>query len=242
MRAERGMGDAAGLAGGAAVQPVREEVAAQVARGAGALLGGHVRAAEHCQAEERVSAKLYSQPGLESYDVDVAALRAGADDVHFGARLLLDARSDGARDESNLPATVCGATLTADTGAVVAVLAGQVLLLGKVSGNVWEKIFCPITKAAISIASIKIKLGTFWFIVNLVNFRGTRLVFIYVLPWLDWRLILIESVIFSTCREIQKDGSAEEAAKRKLNKILSKLPEKGDFDLNNVLQSVYFFS
>lgn len=43
-------------------------------------------------------------------------------------------------------------------------------------------------------------------------------------------------------REIQRDGSAEEAAKRKLNKILCKLPEKGDFDLNNVLDSVYFFS
>ena len=47
---------------------------------------------------------------------------------------------------------------------------------------------------------------------------------------------------FFPCREIQKDGSAEEAAKRKLNKILSKLPEKGDFDLQNVLKSVYFFS
>lgn len=34
----------------------------------------------------------------------------------------------------------------------------------------------------------------------------------------------------------------EEAAKRKLNLILGKLPEKGDFDLSNVLQSIYFFS
>lgn len=47
-------------------------------------------------------------------------------------------------------------------------------------------------------------------------------------------------VLFS--REIQRDGSAEEAAKRKLNKILSKMPEKGDFDLENLRESVYFFS
>lgn len=53
---------------------------------------------------------------------------------------------------------------------------------------------------------------------------------------------LVINLYFLVYREIQKDGSAEEAAKRKLNKVLSKMPEKGDFDLNNVLESVYFFS
>jgi DNA-directed RNA polymerase len=31
-------------------------------------------------------------------------------------------------------------------------------------------------------------------------------------------------------------------AKRKLNRILTMVPEKGDFELKKVLNSVYFFS
>jgi len=38
------------------------------------------------------------------------------------------------------------------------------------------------------------------------------------------------------------DGSVEDLSKRQLNRILKQLPQKGDFDLRNVLDSVYFFS
>ncbi|XP_021914450.1 DNA-directed RNA polymerase, mitochondrial isoform X2 [Zootermopsis nevadensis] len=42
--------------------------------------------------------------------------------------------------------------------------------------------------------------------------------------------------------EFTNDGSVNDMTKRKLNKILWKLPSKGDFNLNSVLKSVYFFS
>ncbi|XP_075153749.1 mitochondrial RNA polymerase [Haematobia irritans] len=38
------------------------------------------------------------------------------------------------------------------------------------------------------------------------------------------------------------DDSAEDLSKRNLNRVLGQMPKKGDFDLNNVLSSVYFFS
>lgn len=43
-------------------------------------------------------------------------------------------------------------------------------------------------------------------------------------------------------KEIRDEGSIKDLLKRKLNKILSQLPEKGDFDLGNVLKSTFFFS
>lgn len=43
-------------------------------------------------------------------------------------------------------------------------------------------------------------------------------------------------------KEISDNNSPEHLSKRNLNRILQQLPEKGDFDLNNVLNSVYFFS
>ncbi|PSN42978.1 hypothetical protein C0J52_13214 [Blattella germanica] len=42
--------------------------------------------------------------------------------------------------------------------------------------------------------------------------------------------------------EFTNDGSVVDMTKRKLNRILTKLPSKGDLDLHNVLDSVYFFS
>lgn len=43
-------------------------------------------------------------------------------------------------------------------------------------------------------------------------------------------------------RDFQHDGSVIDMSKRKLNRILTMVPTKGDFDINNVLKSVYFFS
>ncbi|KFB46178.1 DNA-directed RNA polymerase [Anopheles sinensis] len=42
--------------------------------------------------------------------------------------------------------------------------------------------------------------------------------------------------------EISNDGSVIDLTKRKLNRILQQCPDKGDFDLRKVLESVYFFS
>ncbi|EDV99133.1 DNA-directed RNA polymerase, mitochondrial [Drosophila grimshawi] len=42
--------------------------------------------------------------------------------------------------------------------------------------------------------------------------------------------------------DFTNDGSVEDLSKRQLNRTLRQLPQKGDFDLNNVLSSVYFFS
>lgn len=42
--------------------------------------------------------------------------------------------------------------------------------------------------------------------------------------------------------EITNDGSVIDLTKRKLNRILHQYPDKGDFDLRQVLKSVYFFS
>ncbi|XP_017063285.2 LOW QUALITY PROTEIN: DNA-directed RNA polymerase, mitochondrial [Drosophila eugracilis] len=42
--------------------------------------------------------------------------------------------------------------------------------------------------------------------------------------------------------DFTNDGSVEDLSKRQLNRTLKQLPQKGDFDLRNVLDSVYFFS
>nr|CAD7424017.1 unnamed protein product [Timema monikensis] len=42
--------------------------------------------------------------------------------------------------------------------------------------------------------------------------------------------------------ELTNDGSMVDMTKRKLNQILTKVPSKGDLDITNVLNSVYFFS
>ncbi|XP_016945541.3 DNA-directed RNA polymerase, mitochondrial [Drosophila suzukii] len=42
--------------------------------------------------------------------------------------------------------------------------------------------------------------------------------------------------------DFTNDGSVEDLSKRQLNRTVKQLPQKGDFDLRNVLDSVYFFS
>ncbi|XP_013107948.1 DNA-directed RNA polymerase, mitochondrial [Stomoxys calcitrans] len=42
--------------------------------------------------------------------------------------------------------------------------------------------------------------------------------------------------------DFYNDDSAEDMSKRNLNRVLCQMPKKGDFDLDNVLDSVYFFS
>ncbi|XP_012257403.2 DNA-directed RNA polymerase, mitochondrial isoform X1 [Athalia rosae] len=42
--------------------------------------------------------------------------------------------------------------------------------------------------------------------------------------------------------DIVQDGSVTELSKKKVNRLLQQLPKHGDFDLNNVLRSEYFFS
>uniref|UniRef100_W8B9K7 DNA-directed RNA polymerase n=2 Tax=Ceratitis capitata TaxID=7213 RepID=W8B9K7_CERCA len=42
--------------------------------------------------------------------------------------------------------------------------------------------------------------------------------------------------------DMLNDGSADDLSKRRLNRTLAEMPKKGDFDLRNVLESVYFFS
>ncbi|XP_011205921.2 DNA-directed RNA polymerase, mitochondrial [Bactrocera dorsalis] len=46
---------------------------------------------------------------------------------------------------------------------------------------------------------------------------------------------------FREC-DLLNDGSADDLSKRRLNRTLGEMPKKGDFDLRNVLNSVYFFS
>ncbi|XP_046990509.1 DNA-directed RNA polymerase, mitochondrial [Schistocerca americana] len=52
---------------------------------------------------------------------------------------------------------------------------------------------------------------------------------------------LVEKYSYPT-RDIKDDGSLTSAAKLRLNKILQKVPQKGDFNLQEVLESIYFFS
>jgi len=44
------------------------------------------------------------------------------------------------------------------------------------------------------------------------------------------------------CREFTNDGSVIDMTKHRLNKVLRRLPSKGDFEIDSVLKSVYFFS
>lgn len=48
--------------------------------------------------------------------------------------------------------------------------------------------------------------------------------------------------IWVLCRDFANDGSVQDSSRHKLNRALLQLPGKGDFDLRNVLDSVYFFS
>ncbi|XP_066992363.2 DNA-directed RNA polymerase, mitochondrial [Anabrus simplex] len=57
----------------------------------------------------------------------------------------------------------------------------------------------------------------------------------------DLSLFLSQKYSYSDS-DFAKDGSATDMAKLRLNKILKKLPTTGDFQLENVLDSVYFFS
>lgn len=50
------------------------------------------------------------------------------------------------------------------------------------------------------------------------------------------------TLIIFVSSEITNDGSVIDLTKRKLNRILQQYPDKGDFDLRQVLDSVYFFS
>lgn len=43
-------------------------------------------------------------------------------------------------------------------------------------------------------------------------------------------------------KDLSNDGSAGDMSKLKLNRILRMVPDKGDFDLEKVLRSIYFFS
>ncbi|XP_066246589.1 DNA-directed RNA polymerase, mitochondrial [Euwallacea similis] len=46
----------------------------------------------------------------------------------------------------------------------------------------------------------------------------------------------------SSASDFTSDGSITDFSKNKLNKVLKRLPRKGDFDINNILSSIYFFS
>lgn len=43
-------------------------------------------------------------------------------------------------------------------------------------------------------------------------------------------------------KDFANDGSVGDMSKHKLNRMLTMVPEKGDFDLQKVLRSIYFFS
>lgn len=43
-------------------------------------------------------------------------------------------------------------------------------------------------------------------------------------------------------RDIKNDGTIIETTKRKLNRLLIQIPPKGEFELNEILKSTYFFS
>lgn len=52
------------------------------------------------------------------------------------------------------------------------------------------------------------------------------------------RLLIISFFLFSELEE----GTVGAANKKRVNSLLRKVPEKGDFDIKSVLKSVYFFS
>lgn len=60
-------------------------------------------------------------------------------------------------------------------------------------------------------------------------------------------MIVIFTAVFSTAfvysfSSMAGDAETVAATKHRLNALLAKLPPTGDFDLSNVLKSVYFFS
>lgn len=60
--------------------------------------------------------------------------------------------------------------------------------------------------------------------------------------WVEWKNNTFLTCFRSTRSEFTNDGSVQDSTRHKLNRALLQLPGKGDFDLRNVLDSVYFFS
>lgn len=52
----------------------------------------------------------------------------------------------------------------------------------------------------------------------------------------------LQNVSFVLFSDFQNDGSNLDVMKRNLNKMLTQVPKRGNLDLKNVLDSVYFFS
>lgn len=90
VRRERGVGDAAGPAGAAAVLPARVQLGR--ARGPAA-------AALHHEAAQRLPAQLHPLAGLVAHGAHGAALRRRRPRLRLRARLLLDAPRLGRRHE-----------------------------------------------------------------------------------------------------------------------------------------------
>ncbi|XP_067622531.1 DNA-directed RNA polymerase, mitochondrial isoform X2 [Eurosta solidaginis] len=61
-------------------------------------------------------------------------------------------------------------------------------------------------------------------------------------PILENLSAFMKSKYSFTESDFTNDGSVDDLSKRRLNRILGQMPKKGDFDLKNVLNSVYFFS
>ncbi|XP_037957761.1 DNA-directed RNA polymerase, mitochondrial [Teleopsis dalmanni] len=57
----------------------------------------------------------------------------------------------------------------------------------------------------------------------------------------DLSKFLVKKFSFNE-KQIADNGNTDDFSRRHLNRLLHHLPQKGDFDLNNVLDSVYFFS
>uniref|UniRef100_A0AAR5Q1A0 DNA-directed RNA polymerase n=1 Tax=Dendroctonus ponderosae TaxID=77166 RepID=A0AAR5Q1A0_DENPD len=54
-------------------------------------------------------------------------------------------------------------------------------------------------------------------------------------------VFLYDLYAYDECN-LSNDGSVSELSKKKLNRVLKRLPQTGDFDIKNVLKSIYFFS
>ncbi|XP_076057665.1 mitochondrial RNA polymerase [Oratosquilla oratoria] len=61
-------------------------------------------------------------------------------------------------------------------------------------------------------------------------------------PILDDLSVFLKERFGFSYEEFDHDGSSGDSAKSKLNNLLTGVPETGDFDISNVLKSVYFFS
>uniref|UniRef100_A0A1L8DGQ1 DNA-directed RNA polymerase n=2 Tax=Nyssomyia neivai TaxID=330878 RepID=A0A1L8DGQ1_9DIPT len=69
-----------------------------------------------------------------------------------------------------------------------------------------------------------------------------QFVALHSLPILEDLSHFLKEKYFFQDKDFKNDGSVNDATKRKLNIALRHVPGKGDFDLNSVLDSVYFFS